>query len=219
MKHFSWLLAIAILFLFSQCKNNEGLPPAAPGNGGLFLPDSFDAVVVADSTGRARHIAVNANGDVYVKLRSPAPKGLLALRDEDNDGRAERREVFGDYKDEGEYGTGMRIYNGYLYFATAGEVYRMKLTGDDLVPNSKVELIMKDDYKNDPHKYEHIAKPITFDNNGHLYVQFGAPGDVCQELDRIPGAPGQNPCPQLEEHGDSIGFKYHWQIADGMACR
>ena len=201
MKHFSRLLAIAILFLFSQCKNHEGLPPAAPGNGGLFLPDSFDAVVVADSTGRARHIAVNANGDVYVKLRSPAPKGLLALRDENNDGRAETREVFGDYKDEGEYGTGMRIYNGYLYFATAGEVYRMKLTGDDLVPDSKVELIMKDDYKNDPHKYEHIAKPITFDNNGHLYVQFGAPGDVCQELDRIPGAPGQNPCPQLEEHG------------------
>ena len=123
------------------------------------------------------------------------------MRDENNDGRAETREVFGDYKDEGEYGTGMRIYNGYLYFATAGEVYRMKLTGDDLVPDSKVELIMKDDYKNDPHKYEHIAKPITFDNNGHLYVQFGAPGDVCQELDRIPGAPGQNPCPQLEEHG------------------
>jgi glucose/arabinose dehydrogenase len=201
MKHFSWLLPIATIFLLSQCKNHEGLPPGEPGNGGLFLPDSFDAVVVADSTGRARHIAVNVNGDVYVKLRSPAPKGLLALRDEDNDGRADRKEVFGDYKDEGEYGTGMRIYNGYLYFATAGEVYRMKLTGNDLVPDSKVELIMKDDYKNDPHKYEHIAKPITFDNNGHLYVQFGAPGDVCQEMDRIPGAPGQNPCPQLEEHG------------------
>ena len=162
MKHFPRLLLCSIIFLFSQCKTHDGLPPGDSGNGGLSLPDGFTAVVVADSTGRARHIAVNANGDVYVKLRSPAPKGIIALRDEDNDGHAEVREVFGDYTDEGEYGTGMRIYNGYIYFTTAGELYRMKLTDGDLVPKSKVELIMKDDYKNDPHKYEHIAKPITF---------------------------------------------------------
>jgi glucose/arabinose dehydrogenase len=97
-----------------------------------------------------------------------------------------KQKFFGDYTDEGDYGTGMRIYNGYLYFTTAGEVYRMKLTDGDLVPKSKVELIMKDDYKNDPHGFEHIAKPIAFDNDGHLYVPFGAPGVVCQEL-------GQNP--------------------------
>ena len=201
MKQFAWIFVCLIVFIFSKCRNHEGLPPAEPGNGGLSVPDSFDVVVVAESTGRARHIAVNANGDVYVKLRSPAPKGIVALRDEDNDGKADVTEVFGDYTDEGDYGTGMRINNGYLYFTTAGEVYRMKLTDGDLVPKSKVELIMKDDYKNDPHGYEHIAKPIAFDNAGHLYVQFGAPGDVCQELDRIPGAPGQQPCPELEDHG------------------
>ena len=167
----------------------------------ITVPDSFNVTVFAKSTGRARHIAVSSNGDVYVKLRNPEPKGIIALRDENNDGVADKREVFGDYDDEGEYGTGMRIYHGYLYFATAGEVYRMKLTGNDLVPKSKVELIMKDDYENDPHGYEHIAKPITFDNNGHLYVQFGAPGDVCQEKNRVPGSPGQMPCPQLEDHG------------------
>jgi len=167
----------------------------------ITVPDSFNVTVFAKSTGRARHIAVSANGDVYVKLRDAEPKGLLALRDENGDGVADKREAFGDYDDEGEYGTGMRVYNGYLYFATAGEVYRMKLTGKDLVPKSKVELIVKDDYENDPHGYEHIAKPITFDNNGHLYVQFGAPGDMCQAENRVPGSPGQMPCPQLEEHG------------------
>lgn len=201
MKLLSLTLVCTISIIFSNCRSHEGLPPGDPDNGGLSLPDSFDAVVVADSTGRARHIAVNANGDVYVKLRSPAPKGLLALRDENNDGKADRIENFGDYKDEGHYGTAMRIHNGYLYFSTAGEVYRMKLTDGDLVPKSPVELIMKDDYRNDPHGFEHIAKPIAFDNNGHLYVQFGAPGDVCQTMDRIPGAPGQFPCPQLEDHG------------------
>src|SRR5215212_3540716 len=134
MKHLLTAAICLIIFLFSQCKNHEGLPPMQTGNGGLSLPDSFDAVVVADSTGRARHIAVNTNGDIYIKLRSPAPKGILALRDEDNDGRADRVEVFGDYEDEGEYGTAMKIYNGYIYFSTAGEVYRMKLTDGDLVP-------------------------------------------------------------------------------------
>ena len=38
-------------------------------NGGLFLPDGFGALVIADSVGRSRHLAVNNNGDVYVKLR------------------------------------------------------------------------------------------------------------------------------------------------------
>lgn len=199
MKRFLPALIFSVIILFSNCKNPQGTVPAV--NGGLTVPDSFEVVVVAESTGRARHIAVSANGDVYVKLRSPDPKGILALRDENNDGVADRREVFGDYDDEGEYGTGMRIYNGYLYFSTAGEVYRMKMTGTDLVPKSKVELIVKDDYKNDPHGYEHVAKPITFDNDGHLYVQYGAPGDVCQATNRVPGAPGQMPCPQLEDHG------------------
>lgn len=196
--------SILLFFVFAfltQCKSNSGLPPGDKDNGGLVLPDSFQAVVVAEETGRARHIAVSDNGDVYVKLRSPNPKGILAMRDTDNDGKADITEVFGDYADEGDYGTGMRIYNGYLYFSTAGEVYRIKLDAGKLVPKGKVELIMKDDYRHDPHGYEHVAKPITFDDSGHLYVQFGAPGDVCQLADRIPGAPGQDPCPQLSEHG------------------
>ena len=38
-------------------------------NGGLIMPDGFEAVVVVDSLpGHARHLAVNDNGDIYVKL-------------------------------------------------------------------------------------------------------------------------------------------------------
>ena len=54
---------------FIQCKRGAKLPEGDPGNGGLFLPGNFEAVVVADSIGPARHIAVNGNGDIYVKLR------------------------------------------------------------------------------------------------------------------------------------------------------
>lgn len=196
-------LACLITLIIScciQCSEKTQLPPGDPDNGGLVLPGGFEALVVADSVGRARHLAVNSNGDIYVKLRVPSPKGLVALRDTTQDGKADIIEVFGDYEDEGNYGTAMRIYNNYLYFSTAGEVYRTKLTPGQLIPEGEVELIMKDDYKNAEHGYEHIAKPITFDDKGNMYVPFGAPGDICQNPKRTPGAPGQDPCPQLEEH-------------------
>ncbi|MFO7826365.1 MAG: c-type cytochrome [Cyclobacterium sp.] len=191
------------LILITSCQSGSNLPPADPDNGGLYLPDGFEAVVVVDSIGRARHLTVNDNGDIYVKLRVPneAGQGVVALRDTNGDGKADRVETFGDYSDTGNYGTGMEIYNGYLYFSTAGEVYRTKIDPDKLVPEGEVELIMKDDYKNAVHGYEHIAKPLAFDQEGNMYVPFGSPGDVCQEFNRRPGAPGMDPCPELEWHG------------------
>ncbi|WP_162341141.1 c-type cytochrome [Cyclobacterium salsum] len=196
---FIWI----IILLISSCQQGPNLPEADPDNGGLFLPDGFEAVVVVDSIGRARHLTVNDNGDIYVKLRVPneAGQGIVALRDTDRNGKADLIETFGDYNDTGNYGTGMEIHNGYLYFSTAGEVYRTRLDPEKLVPEGEVELIMKDDYKNAVHGYEHIAKPIAFDNQGYMYIPFGSPGDVCQEFNRRPGAPGLNPCPQLEWHG------------------
>lgn len=189
-------------FSFIKCTGVEDLPQGDADNGGLFLPGGFDAVVVVDSIGSARHLAVNSNEDIYVKLRNPVSgKGSVALRDTDNDGRADIVQYFGDYVDEGNYGTAMRIYNGYLYFSTIGEVYRTKLTAGKLIPERKSELILKDDYKNDVHGFQHVAKPVTFDNKGNMYVPYGAPSDVCQVNDRKPGSPGQNPCPELEEHG------------------
>ncbi len=191
------------ILLISSCQTGDSLPEADPDNGGLFLPDGFEAVVVVDSIGRARHLTVNDNGDIYVKLRVPneAGQGIVALRDTDGNGKADQVETFGDYPDTGNYGTGMEVHNGYLYFSTAGEVYRTRLDPEKLVPEGEVELIMKDDYKNAVHGYEHIAKPIAFDNQGYMYIPFGSPGDVCQEFNRRPGAPGLDPCPQLEWHG------------------
>ncbi|MCK5468574.1 MAG: c-type cytochrome, partial [Cyclobacteriaceae bacterium] len=36
---------------------------------------------------------------------------------------------------------------------------------------------------------------------GHIYVPFGAPSNACMEPKRTPGAPGLDPCPQLENYG------------------
>jgi glucose/arabinose dehydrogenase/mono/diheme cytochrome c family protein len=194
------------------------LPPGDPDQGGLIVPEGFEVLVVSDSVGAARHMAISEQGDIYVKLRGAKPKGIVALRDVNNDGKADTVKYFGDYEDKGNYGTAMRIHKGYLYFTTAGELIRVKLTPGQLIPSGPYEVIVRDDYKNDKHGYEHIAKPIAFDEQGHVYVPFGSPGDVCQIQNRIPGEPGEYPCSQLEEHGGIWQFdesKPEQTIRDG----
>lgn len=196
------LLLMFICCRCTQAERSAVLPAADPDNGKLALPGGFEALVVADSVGRARHLAVNENGDIYVKLRAVTPKGgNAALRDTTGDGKADIIEYFGSYRDPGNYGTAMRIYNGHIYFTTTGTVYRNKLVPGQLLPDTTTEAVVIDDYRSRPYGTEHIAKPITFDDKGHIYVPFGAPGDVCQVENRVPGSPGQFPCPQLAIHG------------------
>ena len=63
---FSFLTSLLVVGIlgFTGYRTSD-LPKSDPDNGGLFLPDGFEAVVVVDSLkGRARHMAVNANGDI-----------------------------------------------------------------------------------------------------------------------------------------------------------
>lgn len=198
--HLVLVLLILLLFAMTQCSTKEELPAGDPDNGGLFLPDGFEAVVVVDSlTGRARHMAVNDNGDIYVKARFPKEGGNIALRDTTGDGKADIVVQWGDYKADGTYGTAMRIYNGYLYFSSQLVVYRVKLKPGQLVPDGEIEVILTDDHPHGSH--EHVAKPITFDNNGNMFVPFGANSNNCQEVNRTPYSRGMDPCPILEDHG------------------
>lgn len=195
-----------ILLVIAQCsvtESAESLRYTFPDNGELFLPQNFKSVVVVDSLpGRARHIAVNENGDVYVKLRFPdrgGKGGNAALRDTTNDGKADIIQMFGDYKADGSYGTAMRIYNGYLYYSSQLVVYRSKLIPGQLLPDSTIEIILTDDHPHGSH--EHVAKPVLFDNKGNMFVPFGAPSNACQVINRTPNSPGIDPCPLLEDHG------------------
>lgn len=181
-----------------QCKKENDLP-----NGGLFLPEGFEAVVVVDSTeGKVRHMAVSDEGFLYAKLRNSSAEGsIAAMQDTDGDGQADVVERFGSYrtKQRWSYATAMRIYNGYLYFSSELVVYRYKLKPGTLIPEGEMEVVFTDDH---PHgKHEHIGKPLAFDDKGYMYIPFGAPSNACQDPKRTPGAPGLDPCPQLEKHG------------------
>ena len=200
------LLIAAMCSVFIQCTEEPQLPPGDPNNGGLFVPGGFEVLVVSDSVGRARHLTVNKNGDIYVKLRyaEGRTKGTLALRDTTGDGKANIAVNFGDYRDQGSLASGITIHNNYLYLSSASSVHRYRLAEEDLIPDSPIETILTDDHEHGV-RHWHITKPMAFDGKGNMYVPFGSPSDACQDIAvgpmGIPGGKGLDPCPELEHHG------------------
>ena len=173
-------------------------PPCDPLSNEILLPEGFCAIVFAEDLGRARHIAVTTDGIVYIALRQGQEGGVVALRDQDGDGRADDKVQFGDH-----YGTGMEIHDGYLYFGTKSSVLRYELTPGQLEPNKPYETWI-DGF---PMQRQHSAKPIAFDDKQNLFVNVGGPSNACQQDMRTPGSPGMNPCPQREWQASIWKFK------------
>lgn len=196
-----FLALLAILSLSTcQDKNTQlGLNPDED-NGGLILPEGFRALVVADSVGPTRHIAVRDNGDIYAKLRiTTGSMGNVALRDTNGDGKADIIQRFGDYPNDGIFATEMRIHKGYLYFSSEQVIYRQKLSATQLIPEGKPETILTDYL---PTRW-HNTKSLAFDDQGGMYVTFSAPTNVCEDWNSTTEkstayVKGQNPCPQLK---------------------
>lgn len=169
-------------------------------NGGLFLPDGFGAITVVDSVGESRHLAVNDNGDIYIKLRiTTGDKGNVALRDTNKDGKADIIQRFGDYPNDGRFANEMRIHKGYLYFSSELVIYRQKLNKGELIPKGKPEILLTDPY---PIRW-HNAKTLAFDNKGGMYVTFSAPTNACELATQQSGdssvvIKGEYPCSQLD---------------------
>lgn len=152
----------------------------------LTLPEGFSAQVFHQGIGaRARHIAVRANGDVFVSLRDGE---LVALRDTNGDGQAdevERRDL--------PITTGLEIHNPFLYFSDTVSVSRIILD-DNLMPAGDAETVVQ----GFPKQGSHATKALALNDRGELFVNVGAPSNACQKKQRSSGSPGLNPCPQLE---------------------
>ncbi|MDC1492889.1 PQQ-dependent sugar dehydrogenase [Flavobacteriaceae bacterium] len=215
------ILLIGFLFSCSSDKPIFEVPKTDSDNGGLILPEGFGALVVTDSVGPARHLAVNSNGDIYIKLRiDTGDKGNMALRDIDGDGKADIYERFGYYPNDGRFATEMKIHNGYLYYSSELVVYRQKLDPNNLIPMGKPEVIMVDEY---PIRW-HNAKSLAFDNKGGMYVTFSAPTNACEDLRLTAGEPdavvkGEFPCTQLNILGGVWRFdenKLEQRQSDGV---
>jgi len=190
----------------------------------LSLLDNFNAYLVAEGTGRARQMAVRENGDIYVQLsKNKKGKGMVALRDTDGDIKADEIVYFGEH-----IGTGMAIYDGHLYGSSPTKVFRYPLKEGVLVPEESEKVLIVGGF---PKQQQHDAKSMTFDKDGHIYVNIGAPSNACMTEARTKGSPGLDPCPQLDRQAgiwqfdatrpaqtqQKDGVRYATGIRNGMA--
>ena len=176
-------------------------------NGGITLPNGFCATVFADTIGHARHIAVASNGDVYVNTWSgkyyqgPTHPGgfLVALRDTNNDGKADIIKRFGpDTQHKNGGGTGIGIYKGALY-AEEGDtitkqIVRYAISADSMTPASATSETIVGGL---PASGDHPMHPFAIDASGSMYMDIGSATNSCQIKNRTLESPGHKPCTEL----------------------
>lgn len=169
-------------------------------NAGLKLPAGFGALKVADSLGRARHIAVTSNGGIYIKLdRAKNNNGILYLQDSNGDGKIDKKTGFGAYG-----GTGIYVKGDYLYATSNEDIYRYKLDAQQQVIDPEHPQTVVTGLIN---RRQHESKSIVLDDNGNIYVNIGAYSNSCQTQDRTAGSPGMQPCPILDSAAGIWQFK------------
>jgi glucose/arabinose dehydrogenase len=188
-----------------QSATNAPPEGQCPGdNGGITLPAGFCASVFADTVGHARDIVIAPNGDVYVNtwsgeyypLKGPPPGGfLIAMRDTKHTGKADSIVRFGPSPaTKGTGGTGIALYNGYLYAEAGPNIVRYKLPAGQLVPDTtSVQVVVSDM----PLSGDHPMHPFEIDSTGALYTDVGSASNSCQLKNRTQDSPGHKPCTEL----------------------
>ena len=129
----------------------------------IKLPAGFAATIVADSLGAVRHLAVNKNGDIYVKLGALKDgKGIYFLSDTDHDGKIDKSIGFGNYP-----GTGIRIQGNELYASSNSGVYKYQLNDrGEVTDTCHAETIVQGLVD----KGRDNAKAIALDNNNNFML-------------------------------------------------
>jgi glucose/arabinose dehydrogenase len=204
-------VAIASIASVGACARKSATVSATGGcDPSIKVPEGFCALVFSDSAGPARHLVVRKNGDVYVGVLDQRREkgGVLALRDTNKDGHADLAAKFGN---EGVHGV---VLDGdsTLLVSTAATVLRYHLTDSLGAPSKRVDTIVAG----------LVARPIpshslAIDARGNLLVNIGAVSDGCQAKQE-PGAPGRDPCPELDNSGGIWSFrtdKTNQQMKDG----
>jgi len=165
-------LSAAALLAAGACHRSS---PAANGcDPSLKLPDGFCATVVADTVGKARQLAVRANGDIFVaRLASRRDSGGVSVIRKDSVVR------FGSGATHGL----VLATDSSLYVSTAHEILHYRFAGLDMLPSKRVDTIVVD-LPSGPIPSHSLA----FDPRGFLLVNVSATGAGCN---------ARLPCPDL----------------------
>jgi glucose/arabinose dehydrogenase len=177
----------------------QAAPPCDRDNGLIRLPPGFCARVFADYVGVARHMVVAPNGDLYVSLIDGAGSstskiarlhpdsgrpGVIALRDTNGDGRADR-----SVRVEARSATGIALHGGWLYLAGREVLLRFAFDPRRLGVSGPPDTVVTGFPEGG-----HNSKSLAFDDAGNLFVSVGSLTNACR-LTRTETAP--DPCPEL----------------------
>jgi glucose/arabinose dehydrogenase/mono/diheme cytochrome c family protein len=182
----------------SACKGDDSA---------LKLPAGFCATVFADGIGHARHMVVADSGVVYVNTWSGRYYGgdtphaggfLVALKDTSGAGKADVNERFGaTVQSGGAGGTGIGIYQGWLYAELNDKILKYPLKKGAVLPGEASQVVVS----GLPLGGDHPMHPFAIDANGDLYIDVASATNSCQEKNRTLKSPGINPCTELETRG------------------
>jgi glucose/arabinose dehydrogenase len=200
--------SLAVVAACAKTSPPDGQVPAQAGvasgcatdNAGITLPAGFCATVFADSLGRVRYVTVAPNGDVYASIEGtrPAPPGqtvkpprgaFVALRDADNNGRADEIRYAGTRGN-----TGILIHGNHLYVDEGEQIVRYPRASGELVPSASGEVIVT----GLPLLPGHRSRNFAIASDGSMFVNVGSATNSCQVKDRQLESPGIDPCAELE---------------------
>ncbi len=150
----------------SRSPDPSGLPLSE-----VRLPPGFEITVFAHPVPRARAMALGPRGTLFVGTFDQDGK-IWALRDEDADGRAERKVVLAQGP---KLPVGVDVHDGDLWFTGVTELWRIDDVEDHLFENAPRTLVVDDL----PDGVTHTWKLVRFGPDGLAYVPVGAPCNAC----------------------------------------
>ena len=142
----------------------------------IKVPDGFHVEVFAEGVKSARGLCRGDRGTVFVGSRDGG--SVVALRDTNNDGRADQR--FTVMKDLN-MPVGVAFHNGALYASSVSRIVRVDAIEDHLA-TPPAPVVITDKFPTETH---HGWKYIAFGPDGKLYVPVGAPCNICDPPDSI----------------------------------
>ncbi|MGQ9369895.1 YbhB/YbcL family Raf kinase inhibitor-like protein [Azospirillum sp. ST 5-10] len=147
----------------------QPLDPTPDRTAGLTVPDGFRIERFADGLANPRMLAVAGDGTVYVTRREVGD--VVMLRDEDGDGRADRRETVASRPGM----HGIAVDGDRMYLATVKDVYAADIHEDGRL--GELEHLIDDL----PDGGQHPNRTLAVGPDGMLYVSVGSTCNACAE--------------------------------------
>jgi glucose/arabinose dehydrogenase len=166
-------------------------------------------------------VYVNTWSGSYYQTPPNSGGFLVALRDTNKDGRADviarfgavSRAAKGDSaarstgsaqsttgpaaEKAGAGGTGIGIFNGYVYAEEGSTIVRYALSPDSLAPSGNAEVVVS----GLPLNGDHPMHSFAIDRSGSMFIDLGSATNSCQVENRTKASPGHRPCTELATRG------------------